>query len=60
MTTFYIINLLGGGADTACADCLPHARKERGAAGDGSLVSIAPIDKRGAFCVYCGLEGDDL
>lgn len=57
---FYILNLLGGGADTSCSDCLHLSAKERGPLGDCSLISVAEIDKRGAFCVNCGLEGNDL
>lgn len=57
---FYILNLLGGGADTSCADCLHLSKKERGPEGDGSLISVAEIAAAGAYCVNCGLEGDDL
>jgi hypothetical protein len=56
---FWIVNLLGGGADTCCATCLTAAIKERGAGGDASLVSVAEIDEAGAYCVYCGAEGDE-
>lgn len=50
----FAVNLKGGGADLACRECLPEARRDR----KDVLVSVAAVSAPGEMCSWCGVEGE--
>lgn len=46
----HVLNLVGGGGELACTDCLPDAVVEHGE----SVVSLGPVDSPGESCGWCG------